>query len=179
MYVTQLGRRLTVKFLITLVFLAACGYESDEAKEEETKIKSHIKRPSAEERPIEEESNDPKSLNQCNFYEFCALDKNGVSIIDSYDPDVDLSVIISTVSVSYYIAKTTAPEGYKLPSRGDLIDLYDSGLFDGLHGYQGTVWTSNEVTDPGNNRTYSFNIFDGLSVLHPVDMSFICIYLKL
>lgn len=84
---------------------------------------------------------------------------------------------ISIARRSFAEVKVNAPDGWRLPTRGEVIDAFDAGQLADFQAPNLLVWTSTEASDNRNN-VYIVRLADGFLLPYWKEMTFSGLYVR-
>lgn len=84
---------------------------------------------------------------------------------------------ISIARRSFMEIRDGAPEGWRLPTRGEVIDAFDAGQLQAFQAPNLLVWTSTEATDNRNN-VYVVRLSDGFLLPYWKEALYSGLYVK-
>jgi len=134
-----------ISTLVLLSIVSSCGYEMPEQQEpteEEKEVEEEL--PPTEEETVEREPAEEKQARQGDNIEVNVDVNVEINQYDGYAA----KWLYQGAPATWEEANDQAPEGYRLPTRAELVDGYDNGEFEDVVGL--VVWSTTElVNQPG------------------------------
>ena len=151
--------------LSLLFFITNCGYEYKSIEEQDAEEEEKNKEPAKEESYGETCPDEERVEN--NYYGLAGEQCEGY-----IEPD-NGGWYFSGKRLDWYSAEFQAPAGYRLPTRAELTEGYDSGLLEDL--FLEYVWSSTESDD--ELKANIFQLANGQSAFQDKRLAFLVIYI--